>query len=202
MNLMWICGESAVDLEWIWCGSGCSPRSMAWLCPSMVWLCPSMGIMWRPLGKMTFFAKMMFFSQFFSEGAQIACKSRRTTSHVFWLFTPLFRRFRLSGVVLGEELFEIYRFVSSILHFMPSGSISENLSKIYRKSIENLSKICRKSIEHLSEIYRKSIEHLSKIYRKSIENLSKIYRKSMEWWATLGLLWVNFASSRRLWRLM
>ena len=71
-----------------------------------------------------------------------------------------------------------------------------------RKSIENLSKVYRKSIENLSNIYRKSIENLSNIYRKSIENLSKIYRTSMEWWSTLGLLWANFGSSRRLWRLM
>merc|ERR1712167_91811 len=101
-------------------------------------------------------------------GAQIVCKSRRTTSHVFWLFTPLFRRFTLSGVVFEIEHDETHRLVSSILHFMPSGSISENLSKFYRKSIENLSKIYRKSIENLSKIYRKSIENLSKIYRTSI----------------------------------
>ena len=62
----------------------------------------------------------------------------KTTFHVFSLFTPLFRRFTLSGVVHGEELFEIYRSVSKILNFMASGSVSENLSKIYRKSIENL----------------------------------------------------------------
>ena len=180
-----------------------------------------MRIRCRPLGKMSFFRQN---DEIFHVGAQIGCKSRKTTSRVFWVFTPLFRRFTLSGVVHGEELFEIYRFVSSILHFMPSGSISENLSKIYRKSIENLSNIYRTSIENLSKIYRKSIEHLSKIYRKSIENLSKIYRKSIEHlskiyrksienlWngglllVTLGLLWgqfgVKFGSSGRLWRLM
>ena len=109
---------------------------------STAWVRPSMGIRSRPLEKMTYFLQN---DEIFHVGAQIGCKSRKTTFYVFWLFTPLFRRFRLSGVVLGEELFEIYRFVSSILHFMPSGSISENLSKIYRKSIEHLSKIYRKS---------------------------------------------------------
>ena len=34
--------------------------------------------------------------------------------------------------------------------------------------------------ENLSKIYRRSIENLSKIYRTSIENLSKIYRESMD----------------------
>ena len=99
---------------------------------------------------------------------QIACKSRKTTSYVFCIFTPLYRRFSLSSLAHGSGFDEIYRLLSKILHFMPPGSISENLPKIYRKSIENLSKIYRKPIEHLSNIYRKSIENLSNIYRKSI----------------------------------
>ena len=138
-----------------------------------------MGIMCRPLGKITFFAKIMLFDNFFS-GVQIGCKSRKTFVYVFWLFTPLFRCFTLSGIAHGEELFEIYRFISKNIHFMPSGSVFENLSYISRKSIEHLSKIYRKSIEHLSKIYRTSIENLSNIYRKSIENLSSIYRTSIE----------------------
>ena len=113
---------------------------------STAWVRPSMGIRSRPLEKMTYFLQN---DEIFHVGAQIGCKSRKTTFYVFWLFTPLFRRFTLSGVVHGEDLFEIYRFVSSILHFMPSGSISENLSKIYRTSIEHLPKIYRTSIEHL-----------------------------------------------------
>ena len=116
-------------------------------CIRMAWVCPSMGVMCRPLGKVTFFRQNDVFGAVFLLGHQIACKSRRTTSHIFWLFTSLFRCFTLSGVAHREEIFEIYRFISKILHFMPSGSISENLSKIYRTSIENLSNIYRKSIE-------------------------------------------------------
>ena len=81
---------------------------------------PSMGIRSRPLEKITYFLQN---DEIFHVGAQIGCKSRKTTFYVFWLFTPLFRRFTLSGVVHREELFEIYRFISKILHFMASGSV-------------------------------------------------------------------------------
>ena len=42
----------------------------------------------------------------------------------FFLFTPLLRHFTLPGVVHANELDEIHRSVSKILHFMPSGSVS------------------------------------------------------------------------------
>ena len=74
--------------------------------------------------------------------------------YVFCLFTPLYRRFRLSRVSQRIDLDEIYRLVSKILNFMPCGSvfdrfcvllenIHENLLKIYRKSSDNLVKICQ-----------------------------------------------------------
>ena len=94
-------------------GCGWTPRSMAWVRRSM-------GIMCRPLGKMTFFCQN---DVFFLWGAQIACKSRRTTFYVFWLFTPLFRRFRLPRVSQRTDLDEIYRLVSKILHFTRCGSV-------------------------------------------------------------------------------
>ena len=135
-----------------------------------------MGIKCRPLGNITFFAKMTRFSCRCSNWLQI---TKNNFLH-FLAFYPLVRRFTLSGVVHVKELDEIYRSVSKNLNFMASGSIFENLSKINRKSIENLLKIYRKSIENRSKIYRKayrkSIENRSKTYRKSIENLSKIYR--------------------------
>ena len=145
----------------------------------MAWVRPSMGIRSRPLEKMTYFRQN---GDIFHVGAQIGCKSRKTTFYVFGLFTPLFRRFRRSSVSHGSRFDEIYRFVSSILHFMPSGSISENLSKIYRKSIEHLSKIYRTSIGNLSNTYRTSMENLWKIYGTSIENLSKNSKSSQTAW--------------------
>ena len=39
------------------------------------------------------------------------------------LFTPLYRRFRLSRVSQAIDLDEIYRLVSKILNFMPCGSV-------------------------------------------------------------------------------
>ena len=68
--------------------------------------------------------------------------------YVFCLFTPLFRRFRLSRVWHAQECEEIYRLVSKILNFMACGSVfdrfcvealkmAKNLMKIY----ENLMKI-------------------------------------------------------------
>ena len=89
---------------------------------STAWVRPSMGIRSRPLEKMTYFLQN---DEIFHVGGQIGCKSRKTTFYVFWLFTPLFRRFTLSGVVFEIEHDETHRLVSSILHFMPSGSISK-----------------------------------------------------------------------------
>ena len=109
--------------------------------------------------------------QNFHVGAQIGCKSRKTTSHIFWLFTPLYRRFRPSSALQTIDLEEIYRFLSKILDFMPCGSVFGQFCVLCTNLMALASKIYRKSIENLS----KSIENLSKIYRKSIENLSKIY---------------------------
>ena len=43
--------------------------------------------------------------------------------YIFCLFTPLFRRFRLSRVSHAQDLDEIYRLVSKILNFMPCGLV-------------------------------------------------------------------------------
>ena len=43
--------------------------------------------------------------------------------YVFCLFTPLFRRFRLSRAWHAQDLDEIYRLVSKILNFMACGSV-------------------------------------------------------------------------------
>ena len=128
------------------------------------------------LEKCYFFVKLTTFSCRCSNWLQIA----KNKFSRFSLFTPLFRRVTLSSVAHASGFDEIYRSVSKIINFMASGSISENLSKIYRKPIEHLSKIYRESIEHLSNIYRTSIETLSNIYRNSIEHLSNIYRTSIE----------------------
>ena len=60
-----------------------------------------------------------------STGVQNGWKCRKTGFYVFCLFTPLFRCFRLPRVPQREELFELYRLISKILHFMPSGSVSK-----------------------------------------------------------------------------
>ena len=52
---------------------------------------------------------------------------RKTRFYVFCTFTPLYWCFRLSRVPQREELFEIYRLVSKILHFMPCGPLSKIL---------------------------------------------------------------------------
>ena len=43
--------------------------------------------------------------------------------YVFCLFTPLYRRFRLSRVSQTKEHEEIYRLISKILNFTPCGSV-------------------------------------------------------------------------------
>ena len=56
---------------------------------------------------------------------KMAENARKTRFHVFCFFTPLFRCFRLPRVPQREELFELYRLISKILHFMPCGSVSK-----------------------------------------------------------------------------
>ena len=103
---------------------------------------------------------------------RMSSKWRKTVFSIFWLFTPLYRRFRLPHICQTIDLEEIYRLVSNILNFKACGSVFGSFlcfTEEYRRSvIENLSKIYRTSIEHLSNIYRTSIEHVSKIYRTSI----------------------------------
>ena len=70
-------------------------------------------------------------------------------SYVFCLFTPLYRRFRLSRVSHAQDLDEIYRLVSKILNFTPCGSVFD------RFCVEAF-----KMAEHLMRVY----ENLMKIY--------------------------------------
>ena len=77
-------------------------------------------------------------------------KSRKQHFAIFWLFTPLYRRLRLSRVSQTVDLDEIYRLVSKILHFTPCGSVF-------------------RSVLHCMEEYRRIvIENLFKIYLKSV----------------------------------
>ena len=100
--------------------------------------------------------------------ARNGCKSRKTTFCVFWLFTPLYRRFRLSRVCQTIDLEEIYGLVSTILNFTPCGSVFGRFSVPHNR-------------------HRESIENLWNVYRTSIEHLSNIYRTSMD----LGWIWVD-----------
>ena len=56
-------------------------------------------------------------------GAQDCDRIRKPKFHVFWFFTPLFGRFRLSSVFQTTGLEEIYRLILKILDFMPCGSL-------------------------------------------------------------------------------
>ena len=61
--------------------------------------------------------------------------------YVFCLFTPLFRRFRLSRAWHAQDLDEIYRLVSKILNFMACGSVFDRFCVEVLKMGENLMKI-------------------------------------------------------------
>ena len=63
-------------------------------------------------------------------------------SYVFCLFTPLYRRFRLSRVLHAQDLDEIYRLVSKILNFMPCGSVFDRFRVEALKMAENIEKQC------------------------------------------------------------
>ena len=114
------------------------------------------------------------------KGVQICCKSRKTGFYVFYFFTPLYGRFKLSRALQTIDLKEIYRLVSKTLNFMPCGLVLGRFCIYYKTLRASASKFYLNSIEILSTFYRNSIEILSKFYRNSIEILSKIYRKSIE----------------------
>ena len=67
----------------------------------------------------------------FHRGALTGWKSRKTKFYVFCLFTPLYRRFRLSRVSHAQDLYEIYRLVSKILNFTPCGSVFGRFYVLY-----------------------------------------------------------------------
>ena len=62
--------------------------------------------------------------------------------YVFCLFTPLFRRFRLSRVWHAQEHEEIYRLVSKIIIFTPCGSVFYRFCLEALKMLKNHEKQC------------------------------------------------------------
>ena len=132
--------------------------------PTFVWksrqnddFCVKKSPKWRLLCEKV--TKMTTFANFYW-AAQNGWKSRKTRFYVFCLFTPLYRRFRLSRVSQTIDLEEIYRLVSKILNFTPCGSVFDRFCVLWENIDENLSKIWWKSNENLLKIYWKSIENL------------------------------------------
>ena len=82
----------------------------------------------------------------FRRGAQNGWKSRKTMFCVFYLFTPLYRRFSLSRVSQTRELEEIYRLVSNIRNFTPCGSVFGRFCVLWKNVVESPSKAYLKSI--------------------------------------------------------
>ena len=99
----------------------------------------------------------------FHWGAQNAWKSWKTRFYVFCLFTPLFRRFRLSRAWHAQDLDEIYRLVSKILNFTPCGSVFDRFCVLWENIDENLLKTQWNSDENLLKIYWKSSENTKTI---------------------------------------
>ena len=70
--------------------------------------------------------------------------------YVFCLFTPLYRRFRLSRVSHAQDLDEIYRLVSKILKFTPCGSVFGGFCVFYCKNrfpkIKSAIEPCRREV--------------------------------------------------------
>ena len=112
-----------LEKDWTRIGGGWTPEVWPGYAPVWPGYAPVWGLCADLLEKCHYFAKMTFFGQFFLWGAQIACKSRRTTSHVFWL-----RRFTLSRASKTLNIEEIYRCISKILNFTPSGSVLNRFS--------------------------------------------------------------------------
>ena len=113
----------------------------------------------------------------FHQGAQIGCKSRKTSFYVFCLFTPLDPRFMLSRASQTIDIEKIYRLVSKILNFMPCGSVLSRFCVQCKNFIASASKIYRNSIEILSKFYRNCIEIVSKSYRNSVEPLQETEKR-------------------------
>ena len=92
------------------------------------------------LSKNAHFFNALFWINF-HWGAQNGWKSWKTMFYVFCLFTPLYRRFRLSRVSQRIDLDEIYRLVSKILNFMPCGSVFDRFCVRWKNIVESPSKI-------------------------------------------------------------
>ena len=137
---------------------------------------PLMGITCGPLSKTPEIFEKYKFLNFFHQGAQIGCKSRKTGFYVFCLFTPLYGRFRLSRASQTIDIEKIYRLVSKILNFMPCGLV--------------LDLFCVQS--------KNFVASASKFYRNSIEILSKSYAKTRKWFNTEpgGMKWRIFDTNR------
>ena len=75
------------------------------------------------------------------EAFKMAENHEKTMFYVFCLFTPLYRRFRLSRVSHAQDLDEIYRLVSKILNFTPCGSVFDRFCVEALKMAENRMKI-------------------------------------------------------------
>ena len=80
------------------------------------------------------------FERFCLEALKMAENTAKNTFYVFCLFTPLFRRFRLSRVSQSIDLDEIYRLVSKILNFTPCGSVFDRFCVEAFKLVESLEK--------------------------------------------------------------
>ena len=107
--------------------------------------------------------------------------------YVFCLFTPLYRRFRLSRVSQRIDLDEIYRLVSKILNFMPCGLVFDRFCVLKENTDENLLKIYWRStkIYEILQNVRKSMKVSWKsmeIYEilQNVRKSMKLYWKSME----------------------
>ena len=77
----------------------------------------------------------------------------KTMFYVFWFFTPLYWRFRLSHALQTVDLEEIYRLVSKILNFMACGLVLGRFCVSCKNFAASASKIYRNSNEILSKFY-------------------------------------------------
>ena len=119
------------------------------------------------------------FSMIFNDfhwGVQNGWKSWKTTFYVFCLFTPLYRRFRLSRVWHAQDLDEIYRLVSKILNFTPCGLVFDRFCVEALKMAENHEKPCSTFFAFLSPYIGVSGSLVSR-KRKSVKRSIDWYQK-------------------------
>ena len=97
-------------------------RGVSGVCLKCIWI----DLVWIGVGLRCIFVDLTYMFPKFQQALKLAESREKQVPTFFAFLPPLYRRFRPSGALQTIDIEEIYRFISKIIHFMPSGSVFEN----------------------------------------------------------------------------